>query len=92
MSRKTIVSLLAAGALAMFALAPTSASAVGGHTATFAQGQPRHTICWLSHCVSPHPKWPHPKFTTIQPNGSSCWLSGCIRRPQHPRAYPTGPV
>jgi hypothetical protein len=80
MSRKTIVSLLAAGTLAIFALAPTSASAVGGHTASFAKDQATNRLCWLSHChTSKRPRTaPH---TTIQPNGSLCWLSGCIRRP-----------
>ena len=91
MSRKTIVSLLAAGTLAIFALAPTSASAVGGHTASFAQGHSTGRLCWLSHCFRP-PHFPSQKFTTTHSNGPLCWLSGCVRRPQPPHGYPTGPV
>jgi hypothetical protein len=114
MSRKTIVSLLAAGTLAIFTLAPTSASAFarlggaapnyraigdttvtpyrisGRRTASFAQGNSAGHLC----CVRPlDPGRRHvPQFAPGNPNVPLCWLTGCPRRPQHRRAYPTGPV
>jgi hypothetical protein len=88
MSRKTIVSLLAAGTLVIFALAPTSASAFGGpvggligHTASFAKNSQatNRRLIWLEWGTAFNPGPHTATFTTIQPNGSLRWLSG--RRP-----------